>query len=285
MAVQKDIARLLKSGDMVAAMAAAKDAVRAAPGAVEPRLLMFQILALAGEWDRSATQLKVVGDLSSDAAPLVTTCQSLLRSEITRIKVFAGAATPVVLGRPDAWLGALLEALRLEGTGETAAGSDLRAQALEQAPASGGVLTFADGCAPFQWIADADMRLGPVLEAVVNGRYVWLPLAALKRIEAEPPGDLRDFVWFPVRLTLVNGGEIVAFIPSRYVGTPNDPDDFLKMARRTEWRERADGLTVGLGQRMFATDQGEYALFDMRSLELDNVGEPMATVVEGGNLG
>ena len=31
----------------------------------------------------------------------------------------------------------------------------------------------------FAWMADADMRLGPVLEAVINGRYYWVPLVHL----------------------------------------------------------------------------------------------------------
>ena len=45
---------------------------------------------------------------------------------------------------------------------------------------------------PFEWLADADMRLGPVLEAYINGRYAWIPFARLGRIRIEAPEDLRD---------------------------------------------------------------------------------------------
>ena len=31
----------------------------------------------------------------------------------------------------------------------------------------------------FEWIADADSRLGPMLEVIINGRYGWLPMASI----------------------------------------------------------------------------------------------------------
>ena len=37
----------------------------------------------------------------------------------------------------------------------------------------------------FAWIADADMRLGPICEAVINGRYYWLPFVHIARIVIE----------------------------------------------------------------------------------------------------
>ena len=68
-----------------------------------------------------------------------------------------------------------------------------RARAFDAAPAVSGDI---DG-QPFEWIADADMRLGPMLEAVVNGRYFWMPFSAIARAVFEPPADLRDAVWTP----------------------------------------------------------------------------------------
>ena len=58
----------------------------------------------------------------------------------------------------------------------------------------------------FEWIADADMRLGPVLEAVVNGKYYWMPFSALAQVDIDPPEDLRDMVWLPAHFLFVNGG-------------------------------------------------------------------------------
>src|SRR5256885_10811882 len=47
----------------------------------------------------------------------------------------------------------------------------------------------------------------PILEAIVNGRYYWIPFARLSEVRIEKPADLRDIAWTPAYLTLANGGE------------------------------------------------------------------------------
>ena len=106
-----------------------------------------------------------------------------------------------------------------------------------------------------------------MLEALVNGRYYWVPFSRLAEIKIEEPVDLRDRVWMPANLQFSNGGEVVAFLPTRYAGT-NLADPQLAMARRTDWAEPSPGLFVGQGQRMLATDQGDIALMDARSIKL-----------------
>ena len=46
----------------------------------------------------------------------------------------------------------------------------------------------------------------------------------------------------------------------------------LALSRRTDWQEKEPGVFVGLGQRLIATDSGEYALMDIRSVVLDPAG-------------
>jgi type VI secretion system protein ImpE len=112
------------------------------------------------------------------------------------------------------------------------------------------------------------MRLGPVLEAVINGRYYWVPFARLTRIAIEQPADLRDVVWTPAHLQLENGGEAYALIPTRYAGTEKLDDASLVLARRTVWQEPAPEFFCGLGQRVLATDEGEIPLMDLRDIAL-----------------
>ena len=54
----------------------------------------------------------------------------------------------------------------------------------------------------------------------------------------------------------------MALIPSRYPDTALLGDDAARLARKVEWLD--NGLPIG--QRLFATDQGETALFELRSL-------------------
>ncbi len=79
----------------------------------------------------------------------------------------------------------------------------------------------------------------------------------VERLEIEAPADLRDFVWTPAMLTLVNGGTSVALMPTRYPGSEGAAESTLRMARATEWRELAPDSYAGLGQRMFATDSSD----------------------------
>jgi type VI secretion system protein ImpE len=115
--------------------------------------------------------------------------------------------------------------------------------------------------------------LGPLLEAIVNGRYYWIPFARLRELRIEKPCDLRDIAWTPAHITLENGGDTVALIPTRYPGTERAPDPRLIMARGTEWLERPGSTFLGVGQRLFATDQGEHGLMDVRVIEFEGTGE------------
>lgn len=46
-------------------------------------------------------------------------------------------------------------------------------------------------------------------------------------------------------------------------------DAAIRLGRKTEWVDHADGLTTGLGQRMLATDCGEYAIMDIRAIQFE----------------
>ena len=237
---------------------------RREPGKAEHRAALFQLHCAAGAWAKAAQQLAVLGELDLTAELFCTQHRPLLACEAQRAEVFAGRQAPACLGEPPAWLAQLAEALRLDGVAESAAAKALRAQAMAQADIIGGRI---DG-APFAWLADADERLGPVLEAMVDGRYLWIPFDRLRRIAGEGPKDLKDLVWLPMTLTLTNAGEVAAFVPARYPGSEMVDDDAIRLARRTEWRQIDGGSWVGLGQRMLATDSGEFALVDVRSIEM-----------------
>lgn len=173
----------------------------------------------------------------------------------------------MVLGDPQQWLALLIRAQGHLARGETDQADDLRARAFDAAPASPGEI---DGTR-FQWIADADMRLGPILEAVINGRYFWVPFQAIRTLSLEPPEDLRDAVWMPAQIQLVSEGEVVALIPTRYPGTIERGSAAEKLARATGWQETSASLFTGLGQRVLATDAIEVSLMDARRIALDPV--------------
>jgi type VI secretion system protein ImpE len=269
----------VRQGNLEEALASLQAAIRKSPADPKYRTFLFQLLSVMGQWERAMTQLNVVGDLDAKALPMVQTYRAALKCEELRTEVFAGRRTPLFFGEPAAWAGLLLQSLSLATQGRADESDALRAQAFEQAPTSAGRL---DG-QPFAWLADADVRLGPILEAIANGKYYWIPFANLSAIRIEKPVDLRDLAWVPAYLTLSNGGELVSLIPTRYPGSESSSDTAIRMARKTDWIGHQDGTSSGLGQRMFATDQGDYPLLEVRSIEFDLPPEPVGqTALDNG---
>lgn len=256
---------LLKSGDLDGALEALQGQVRKDPSDVKLRIFLFQLLCVLGNWPRALTQLKVCGEMDPAALPMVQTYREAIACEVYREKVFAGELQPLVFGKPSRWVALMLEGVKSLAAGQSAAAADLRAEAFEEAPATSGELNGE----AFEWISDADTRLGPVLEAIVNGRYYWLPFDAISEVTGEEPTDLRDQVWTPVQFTFANGGQTVGLIPTRYPGAADQDDPKLRLARLTDWRDLGDECFAGLGQRILATDAAETPLQELRTLSLD----------------
>src|SRR5215470_7047535 len=259
---------LLKSGDPAGALKALQDEVRAKPQDAKLRVFLFQLLCVLGQWERALNQLDVAAQLDASALAMAQMYREAIRCEALRAKVFQGATAPMVFGQPEEWLALLVESLLLSGRGKPKEAAELRAQAFDQADATSGTLDDK----PFAWIADADSRLGPVLEAIINGRYYWVPFARVTKITIEEPEDLRDVVWMPAHLEFTNGGESVALVPTRYPGSELSEDGQILLARKTVWSEAGPDAYHGLGQRLFATDDGETGLMDVRTIALAHPG-------------
>jgi type VI secretion system protein ImpE len=257
----------VRAGRLDEALAELQAQVRKQPADPRPRVFLFQLLAVLGQWERALTQLDVLGDLDPTTIAMVQTYREVIRCEMLRAQVFAGSRTPLLFGKPSEWMALLVQALKLGCDEKFEEATDLRDRAFASAPSKSGRI---DG-QPFQWISDGDSRLGPTLEAVVNGRYYWIPFQRLREIRIDRPTDLRDLVWMPAHLTLVNGGKTVALIPARYPGSERAGDIPLAMGRATRWIERPGGHCEGLGQRQLATDEGEYPLMEVRVIEFDAV--------------
>ncbi len=253
----------IKSGDIQGAMSSLKEHIRDNPADVEPRIFLFQLLAIVGDWGKALTQLNVAADLDGSALLMAQTCRELIKCEEFRRSVFAGQRAPLVFGEPEQWIATLIQSLSPVADGDIALAADLAGKAFADAQATGGKI---DG-EPFEWIADADMRLGPVAEVVINGKYYWVPFASIAEIILQEPVDLRDLVWIPAEFKWRNRGESVGFIPVRYAGDSNDEQ--LLLARKTIWNDLGHDYYSGEGQRVWSTDKGDYSILDIRQITFD----------------
>ncbi len=263
--VEMDAAELLRHNELDAALAKLLDQVRADPSNAKLRVFLFQLCCVTGDWARAKTQLDVAVGMDEGALLMGRIYGGALACEAERRKVFAGEAAPTIFGDPEPWMAELYEALRRDSRGEHAAAAELRDRALDAAPATAGHIDGRE----FAWIADADCRLGPMLETIIDGRYFWLPFMRIARMMIEAPSDLRDQVWMPAKFILANGGEIVGLVPTRYTGSERNPDARVRLARKTEWTEIAADNHQGSGQRILATDADDFPLMDIRAIDLE----------------
>ena len=254
---------LIQKGDLKEALQLVQSEVRKNPAEAKHRVGLFQLLCILGHWDKALTQLNVAAELDSNNLLMAQVCREALQCEALRAEIFSGKKSPLIFGEPEEWVVWLIKANELSTAKEFKAAQELRQRAFESAPTVEGVIDDQK----FNWIADADSRLGPILEAVIDGRYYWVPMKNIRIIKIESPSDLRDLVWTPVNFIWKNGGNSVGLIPTRYPGSELSEDCGIQLARKTEWLEKDGGLFIGLGQRMFATNQNEYPLLEARQID------------------
>lgn len=255
---------LVRAGRLEEALADVQNAVKAKPEEARLRIFLFQVQCLMGKWEKALVQLQVLADLNAETFLLSRVFQPVIQCEMLREKIFAGQRSPIIFGEPMPWVGRLVQANQHIAHGNYLAAQALREQAFEEAPATVGQINEQS----FEWIADADTRLGPMLEVILEGRYYWAPFCRIKQIEMEPPKDLRDLVWIPARFQWANQGQATGHIPVRYPGSTRPEDGPLRLARQTAWTEHDGGHSLGRGQRLLATDQAEYPLLECRRINL-----------------
>lgn len=205
-------------------------------------MFLWQVMAVQGDWDKAANQLRSLASIEGKAQMLATVYGQAIAAEKQRAEAYAGKAPFPVLVASSPWIETLAASFSA-APGEREA---LRDAAFD---AAGDTLGELDG-RKFGWIADLDSRLGPCFEAVVGGRWGLIPFEAISMVKTEGPRDLRDVVWLPVEMTLRSGQSAAALLPARYPGS-EAASDAVKLGRTTEWSG-----DIPFGQRVWTTDDG-----------------------------
>lgn len=246
--------------------------IQANPANADLRAAFVQLLFLSGNWARAQTQLQSWLALSPQAQPTVNLLQQAIAGELQRDAVLRGEAGPVLPGSAWHWCDTLLAALQAEVAGDVARGSTLRAEALELAAANPGTATQQDQPTAFSWLMDGDSRFGPVCEVISQGRYYWIPFAAIREMQFQAPASVTDLVWRHTRVQLVDGSEQVCQIPARYPLLAASDERFLR-ASVTEWQPLGDDPDqfIGQGQKMWLSDSAEFSLLSLQQVAFDSV--------------
>lgn len=238
--------------------------IRAQPAAAVHRWALFQLLCVMGHWERAVQQLQVYAQLDPQQVPAAQACRDLIRAERWRAQVLTGRERPGFVFDAPVWIEGLLEALRLSATGKLDEADLVRERALDQAP----LVPARSVDLQLDWIADSDSRLGPVCEVITAGHYRWLPFSDIAAWRIEQPAMLLDLVWAPCTLTLTDGSAMPGFMPARYPGSENVPDDSaehdaIRLGRRTSWQETGRTGVIALGQKTWTTSAGDLSIFEL----------------------
>ncbi|AAM85129.1 ImpE family T6SS protein Cts1E [Yersinia pestis] len=257
-----NLTELLKSASLTEMLADVIATIKAKPTDTDTRELLFKLYCIDGSWQKALLQLETLTQLLPEFTKQAELYKNLILSEKMRDEVLAGKRSPGTLGNdlPE-WVALLQQANQLHHDGDHQQSEALREQALQQAPESIGE-SAATGC--FAWIADSDGRMGPVCEFISAGGYRWIPFAEIQSLTVSKPKNITDLIWAPAQVK-VKDKVWYGYIPARYPLTP-ETDNETKLGLKTEWHQPTDSLYIGAGRKMFITDQGEHALFDIEEI-------------------
>ncbi len=255
----------LKLGNLDESLLLLQDRIKRQPSNPQDRVFLFQLLSVMGQWDRALAQLAVLKELDDSSIAMVLMYRQVIACEKIRERVFLGQEEPVVIGAPEQWIALMIQSLRLTAEGKYEPSQALRLQAFEQAPGVSGSLNDAS----FQWLADCDERIGPVMEAIIDGRYIWTSWENLQSLTIEKPVDLRDVIWLPTHFCWKNGGENYGLMPARYPQS-YQMDPLLALSRKTVWQELPSNIHIGFGQKMLLTNHSEFSLMETETITINS---------------
>jgi type VI secretion system protein ImpE len=255
-------AELMQAGKLDEALVALRNEVRETPGDVNRWVHLFALECIMGRFEKALGCLQRAASIDEEWAGPAQENRMLIGCELMRREVFGAKKKPLIMGEPPAWIAGYVEAITLDAQGKPLVAAEMRAKAWTDSPSFDAAIN-GESC---ESLADADARLGPVLEACLDGGYYWIPFNQIETLSTEPAKVLIELVWLPAKLKLITGAEIKAYLPVRYPGSEDVADADVRLARRTEWRKTPGGA-IGLGQKMFEHSAGDCPLLECRSIE------------------
>jgi type VI secretion system protein ImpE len=267
--LEERVASLVRAGDLAGAVAATTAAVKDAPSDIAFRWMLAELLTIQGEIERADSHLDAIMSLDARSAVSVVPFRHTLAAEAARRDFHRAGRVPEFLdGVPTEGMRLRLEAFVHLRAGDRARAAELVAAAEEARPAIAGKVD-GTACADFR---DLDDIVAGVFEVLsLTGKYYWIPVERVERVEFERPATTLDLVWRKARMVVRDGFDAEVCLPVIY-GAETGADDASRLARRTDWIGDPPGPVLGVGQRVFAVDaEREMPMLELTKLELDPV--------------
>lgn len=140
--------------------------------------------------------------------------------------------------------------------------ADLLDEAMEMLPVVEGHLDGRE----FEGCRDSDDALAGQLEFFVNGEYTRVPWEQLRKIRLGNLECLRDQLYRPTTITLVNGKSYEGYVPTHYVKNEMTTEE-LRCGMGTDYFEEEYGIK-GHGIKLLMIGEEELNLTEFTQLEI-----------------
>src|SRR5262249_21119231 len=113
-----------------------------------------------------------------------------------------------------------------------------------------------------------------VLEVLTsNGTYYWVPISQIESIEFHEPTRSRDLIWRRTHLIVSDGPDGEVYVPALYPGAAANPDDLVRLGRRTDWQGDPGAPVRGAGQRTFLVGEEARSVMEIKSITFEHAQE------------
>ena len=255
-----DAKDLIKAGKLSEARVQLAEEVKAKPGDIGKRTLLFQVLAFCGEWDKAERHLDAIGaqDVAADIG--VQVYRNLLCAERNRIAVSNLKHRPSFLPETPSYLETYYAAWTKVSEQKIEEAKALFDQIDAQRPVVSGTVNgkrFTD-------FKDTDSFLSLFLEGIVHERYVWIPFESIRELVVSAPKTLFDLLWITAHITTWEGLTMNCYLPVLYPESFLHKDDRVKLGRMTDWHPLGGPFTKGNGQHVFQVGEKELGILEIR---------------------
>lgn len=256
------------AGDLSGAINATLELVKQHPIDTGKRAFLCELFCFAGDWERADKQLELIAKQDAEAMVGAGLIRQLIRAATARQEFYQEGRLPEFLGEAPPLLQRHLKAsIALRGQAVSEAAHLLAEAEKQRRPTPG----RCNG-KPFDDWRDLDDLCAPFFEVFTsNGKYYWIPFDRVQVIEFRAPEHARDLLWRSAHLTFAEGSDAEVFLPALYVDSSASSSDRLKLGQMTEWRNDGDGLTRGVGQRMFLAGEEAQAIMELERVEFSPI--------------
>ncbi len=253
---------LLRAGRLQDALAAAQATLRKKPTDLAARILLAELLAIAGNLERADVILDAATTIDPSTALVVAEFRQLIRADMARRQLYRDGRVPEFLAEPTEAQRLSLAALVAFRAGDMAEASRQSEAAEVARPRTPGRMSET----AFDDLRDADDLLAGTVEVLTTtGRYYWIPTERIASIDFHAPKRPRDLFWRRASMSVTAGPDGDVYVPVVYVA--DEPmSDALRLGRETDWRQAAGGPVRGVGQRVFLAGDADVAIMDLTTL-------------------